>query len=77
MNEERDKETRIMRLRFEEILQPLIASTKENTEGKEHLVKLKKGVVKTEIDRANEKLEKHFSNTNNISTVIDTVYAIG
>ena len=77
MNEERDKETRIMRLRFEEILQPLIASTKENTEGKEHLMKLKKGVVKTEIDRANEKLEKHFSNTNSISTVIDTVYAIG
>ena len=41
INEERDKATRIMRLRFEEILKPLIASTKENTEGKEHLMSSK------------------------------------
>ena len=38
---------------------------------------LKKGVAKAEIDRANEMLEKHLGNTNNICTVIDAVYAMG
>ena len=38
---------------------------------------LKKGVAKAEIDRANEILEKHLGNTNNICTVIDAVYAMG
>ena len=66
-----------MRLRFEEILQTLKASTKENIEGRERLMKLKKGVAKAEIDRANKILEKHLGNTNNICTVIDAVYAMG
>ena len=34
-----------MRLRFEETLQTLKASTKENTERRERLIKLKKGVA--------------------------------
>ena len=42
INEEEDEETRIMSLRFEEILHTLEASTKETTEGKERLMKLKK-----------------------------------
>ena len=42
INEEEEEETRIMRLRFEEILQTLKASTKENIEGRERLMKLKK-----------------------------------
>ena len=42
INEEEDEETRIMRLRFEEILHTLEASTKETTEGKERLMKLKR-----------------------------------
>ena len=41
INEEEEEETRIMRLRFEKILQTLKASTKENIEGREHLMKLK------------------------------------
>ena len=41
-------------------------------------MKLKKGVVKAQIDRAKKKmLEKHLGNTDNIFTVIDAVYAIG
>ena len=75
--EEKDVETRIMRLRFEELLKTLKASTKENIEGREGLMELKKGVAKAEIERANKILEKHLDNTNNIFTVIDTVYTMG
>ena len=66
INKEEEEETRIMWLRFEEILQTIKASTKENIEGREHQMKLKKGVAKDEIDRANKILEKHLGNTNNI-----------
>ena len=69
-----------MTLRFEEILHTLKASTKGNIGGRERLMKLKKGEVKAQIDRAKKKkkmLEKHLGNTDNIFTVIDAVYAIG
>ena len=75
--EEKDVETRIMRLRFEELLKTLKASTKENIEGREGLMELKKGVAKAEIERANKILEKHLDDTNNIFTVIDAVYTMG
>ena len=75
--EEKDVETRIVRLRFEELLKTLKASTKENIEGREGLMELKKGVAKAEIERANKILEKHLDNTNNIFTVIDAVYTMG
>ena len=42
INKEEEEETRIMGLRFEKILQTLKASTKENTEGRERLMKQKK-----------------------------------
>ena len=77
INEEDDGKTRIMRLRFEEILHTLKASTKENIEGRERLMKLKKGVAKANIGRAKKILEMHLGNTNNICTVIDAVYAMG
>ena len=77
IKEEEDREIRIMRLRFEEILHTLKASTKENIEGRERLMKLKKGVAKAEIARGNKILEKHLGDTNNICTVIDAVYATG
>ena len=77
INEEEDGETRIMRLMFEEILHTLKASTKENIKGRERLMKLKKGVAKAEVGRANKILEKHLGNTNNICTIIDAVYAMG
>ena len=76
-NEEEEEETRIMRLKFEEILETLKASTKENIEGRERLMKLKKGVAKAEIDRANKILEKQLGKSNNICTVTDVVYAMG
>ena len=44
-----------MTLRFEEILHILKASTKGNIGGRERLMKLKKGVVKAQIDRAKKK----------------------
>lgn len=53
-----------MRQRFEEILHTLTASTKEKTEKREWLMKLKKGVAKAKIDRANKILRKHLGNTN-------------
>ena len=77
IKEEEDREIRIMRLRFEEILHTLKASKMENIEGRERLMKLKKGVANAEIARANKMLEKHLGNTNNICTVIDAVYAMG
>ena len=49
IKEEEDREIRIMRLKFEEILHTLKASKKENIEGRERLMKLKKGVAKAEI----------------------------
>ena len=75
LNKQEDGETKIMR--FEEILHPLKASTKENIDGREHLMKLKKGVANAEIGRSNKILEKHLGNTNNICTVIDAVCALG
>ena len=42
INEEEDEDTRIMRLRFEEILYTLEASTKETIEGRQRQMKLKK-----------------------------------
>ena len=74
---EEDKETRFARLRFEEILHALTASTKENIEEKEReqLMELRKGVAKVEIDRVNRILEKHLGNTKNICIVVDAVYA--
>ena len=77
INNKEEEDTRITQLRFQEILQTLKASTKENIEGRERLMKLKKGVAKAEIDRANKIMEKHLGNTNNIYTVIDVVYPMG
>ena len=59
INEEEDGEIRIMRLMFEDILLTLKASTKENVEGRDCLMKLKKGVAKAEIARGN----KYWRNT--------------
>ena len=41
-NINKDEETKIITLRFEETLHTLKTSTKENTERREHLMKLKK-----------------------------------
>ena len=76
INEEEDEETKIMTFRLEEILHTQKASTKENIEGRGRLMKLKKGVAKTGISRANKILEKHLDKTNNSCTVIDSVYAM-
>ena len=65
-----------MRLRFEEIMHTPQASTKENNEGRECLMKLEKGVAKAEIRKEKKRLEKHLGNTSNICTVIDAVYAM-
>ena len=54
INEEEDEEIRIIRLRFEKDLHTVTAFTKENIKEKELLMKLKKVVAKTEIDRTNK-----------------------
>ena len=71
VNKEEDEVTRIMRLRFEEVLHTLTAFTKENIKEKGRLMKLKKGAAKTEIDRTNKILEKDLGNTNSICTIYD------
>ena len=77
INKEEDEETKIVRLRFEEILHRLKAFTKENIEGRERLMVLKKRVPNAEIARAYKILAKHLGNTKSIGTVIDAVYAMG
>ena len=76
-NEEEDDDTRIMRLRFVDILNTLTPSTKENIEQRERLLKIKRGISKAEIDRANKILDKHLDNIDNICKVVDAVYAMG
>ena len=49
--EPEDEETREMRLRFEDVLNSLKSTTKENIEERERLAKLKKGVPKAEIEK--------------------------
>ena len=71
INKYEDEVTRIMRLRFEEVLLTVTAFTKENIKEKGRLMKLKKGVAKTEIDRTNKILEKDLGNTNSICTIYD------
>ena len=56
--EQEDEETRETRLRFEDILNSLKSTRKENMEERERLAKLKNGVPKAEIERANRILEK-------------------
>ena len=71
INEEEDEEIRIIRLRFEEDLDTVTAFTKENIKEKELLMKLKKVVAKTEIDRTNKILEKYLGNSNSICKIKD------
>ena len=71
INEEQDEEIRIIRLRFEEDLDTVTAFTKENIKEKELLMKLKKVVAKTEIDRTNKILEKYLGNSNSICKIKD------
>ena len=71
INEEEDEEIRIIRLRFEEDLDTVTAFTKENIREKELLMKLKKVVAKTEIDRTNKILEKYLGNSNSICKIKD------
>ena len=75
--EPEDEETRETRLRFEDILNSLKSTTKENMEERERLAKLKKGVPKAEIERANRTLEKKLENTEDICKVVDAVCAMG
>ena len=66
-----------MRLRFEDILNSLKSTMKENMEERERLSKLKKGVPKAEIERPNGILEKKLENTEDICKVVNAVYAMG
>ena len=66
-----------MRLRFEGILNSLKSTMKENMEERKRLVKLKKGVQKAEIERANRILEKKLESTEDICKVVDAAYALG
>ena len=66
-----------MRLRFEDILNSLKSTTKENMEERERSAKLKKAVPKAEIERANRILEKKLKTTEDICKVVDAVYATG
>ena len=52
-NDREDDDTRIMRLRFEEVLHTLTETMIENIEERKGLMNLKKGVPKDEVDRAN------------------------
>ena len=74
---EEDVETREIRLRFEDVLKALKPTTNERLEKREPLIKLKRGVGKEEIERANKILEKHLQNVNDICKVVDAVYAMG
>ena len=76
-NKEEDDETRIMRLRVEDILNTLTPSTKENIEQRERLLKIKRGISKAEMDRTNKILDKHLDNIDSICKVVDEVYAMG
>ena len=71
--EQANDDTRIMRLRFEDILNTLTPSMKENIEQRERLLKIKRGIYKVEIDRANKILYKHLDNIDNICKVVDAV----
>ena len=71
INEEEDEEIRIIRLRFEKDLHTVTTFTKENIKEKELLMKLKKVVAKTEIDRTNKILEKYLGNSNSICKIKD------
>ena len=75
--EEEDDDTRIMRLRFEEIFNTLTSTTNENIEQRERLLKIKKGISKDEVDRANKILKKHLDNIDDAFKILDAVYAMG
>ena len=71
-----DENTRILRMRFEDVLATLTPTTKENIADRERLVKLKKGVPKNEIDLANKVSGRHLNNNDDICKAVDAVYAM-
>ena len=73
VEENEDNEQEIMKNIKLQLLQILKASTKENIEKGERLMKLEKGVAKAKIGRANNMLEKQLCNTKSIYTVIDAM----
>ena len=73
---EEDENTRILRMRFEDVLATLTPTTKENIADRERLVKLNKGVSKNEVDIANKVLERHLNNNDDICKAVDAVYAM-
>ena len=77
IGEQEDDETQNMRLRFEEILLTLEPITNEGIDQRERLMKIRKGVSKTELDKANKILKEYLDDTNDICKVVDAVYAMG
>ena len=63
-----------MRLRFACILQQHL---QRKILKREWLMKLIEGMAQAKIDRSSKILEKHLGSTNNICTIVDTVYAMG
>ena len=73
---EEDENTRILRMRFEDVSATLTPTMKENIADRERLVKLKKAVPKSEIDLANKVLGRHLNNNDDICKAVDAVYAM-
>ena len=73
---EGDENTRVLRMRFEDVLATLTPTTKENIADRERLVKLKIAVPKNEIGLANKVLGRHLNNNDDICKAVDAVYAM-
>ena len=73
---EETKESRDMKLKFQEILAGLKPTTNNIMEEIARLEKLKKGVQNSEIKMANVILEEYLAQTNNICKTTDAVYAM-
>ena len=72
-----DAELREMRMTFEKHLAFLTATTHDAITDRDRLLKHRKGVPDSEIDKANQILERHLNNTRDICRIVDAVYAMG
>ena len=75
--EAEDAELRELRMIFDKHLAFLTATTYHAITDRDRLLKHRKGVPDSDIDKANRILERHVNNTRDICKVVDAVYAIG
>ena len=75
-NDNEDEDMKEFQIRFMDNLKKLTTTTSEKIEERERLMKVKTGIKKEKMERANKILEKYLDGNSDMCKVIDAVYAM-